>query len=208
MQPKQLSTTSKEEQRKDQILNELAVDPWLFKTIKNIVKGSGLNDDITAELFIILGSKGPDYIIRAKENGYLQWMVVRILHTMHNSPRHPFFIQYRAKDENITPLIERKDSDSINQQEDEQVPYYQIQDTIELDLTDKEICEQKHQAIEMSLQEADEVMKAIWQKYSTQSPPSSKAVARYFGVPYSYIRLRITQFKETIKNQYHKQQIK
>lgn len=204
MQPKQLSTTSKEEQRKDQILNELAMDPWLVKTIKNIVKGSGLNDDIKAELFIILGSKGPDYIIRAKDNGYLQWMVVRILHTMHNSPRHPFFIQYRAKDYTTGQLIERLDTD----QEDETVPHCQLPDTIEQDLHDKELHEQKHQAIEVSLQEADEVMKAIWKKYSTQSPPSSKAVARYFGVPYSYIRLRITQFKQTIKNQYHKQQIK
>ncbi len=172
---------------KSQILDQLAHDPWLAKTIRNITKGSGLDDDIQAELFIILGGKADQYIIQAHERQYLRFMVVKIIQTMHSSPRHPFFQKYRAKDPNICRLQDQ------DQDLDGSLDPYSVSDDSQ-DLDQLMDMARRDEAIRVALADSTQVVRLIWEKY--QETCSGKAVASFYGVPYSYIRRQLKSFKE------------
>lgn len=119
-------------------------------------------------------------------------MVIKILQTMHNSPRHPFFIKYRATDPRILRLNEE-----IDQEEDS------------LDLPDAEYNLEealdhyrREEALSLSEAEADPVLRAIWEKFKATG--SAQEVSRFFGVPYSYIRRRLKEFRSSVILNYHK----
>lgn len=195
MKPEKRSTTfsaSSEENQRNTILRDLAADPWLEKTISNICKRSGLNQDLRAELFLILGEKPSRYLIQAEEGKYLRFMIVRILQTMHNSPRHPFFIQYRYKDPRILRISESDQEAGDPFCWDIMAGEYDPDQDLEY--------QSKEEALAQAESEADQVSLIIWRKY--QSTGSAKEVATIFGVPYSYIRRKLAEFRSDVNRKY------
>lgn len=185
--------SSQESETRDRILLELAQDPWLDKAIRNISKGSGLGDDLRSELFLVLGEKDPAYIVRAQEEKYLRYLVIKILQTMHESPRHPFYIRYRAKD----PRVFRLDPDHDHEHGSEVAAQeYDLEETLDF--------YRREEALAQAEASADPVMRAIWDHYRKSG--SAQEVARYFAVPYSYIRRRIREFKATVIANYQSNQ--
>ncbi len=157
------------------------------------MKGSGLGEDLRSELFVILGEKEPRYIVQAEEGKYLRFMVVKILQTMHSSPRHPFFIKYRAQDPRICRLKEELDEDPDHDIPDED---FDLEDTLDF--------YRREEALAQAEASVDPVLRAIWERYRISR--SAQEVARHFGVPYSYIRRRIREFREAVIFEYQKLQ--
>lgn len=170
---------------KEIILNELALSQWLSKTVSNIVKDRNLKNDATSELFIILCGKSDEYILKAYNGGYFKYMIVQILQTMYNSPRHPFYINFR------------KPSQSLDL-----TPDIAIDTPIDLEgLICKDMANQlKEDARAIAIDRLNQVHRVIWTRY--ESSKSGKEVSRYFQVPYSYIRSVLNEIKKDIKNNY------
>jgi len=114
---------------------------------------------------------------------------------MHNSPRHPFFINYRHRPENLVALLphdQELDTDLDHS------PYNKADSDHDAEL---EAAKQaaREAAMEAAYKQADPVAQIIWNRYK-QPGANGKSLALYFGVPYSYIRRQIKTFKLNIIN--------